>query len=308
MKVNKPKFWDKQIGIFSILLLPFSLITIIIIYIKKKLTDTQKFNIPIICVGNIYLGGTGKTPLSIMLANELSDAGKKPVILRKYYKSHKDEYNLIKKNFRNLIVNKKRAYGLVEAEKLHYDVAILDDGFQDYTIRKDLSIICFNGNQLTGNGLILPSGPLRENLSSLKQADIVIINGIKNSYFEKKILKINKDLNIFYSNYKPTNIDTFKNKKLCAIAGIGNPENFFKLILENDLNVEKKIIFPDHYEIKKDEIQSILDQAEKNDQQIIMTEKDFFKVKNYNLKKIDYLKIALEIDEKNKLLNILKNL
>ena len=298
MKVNKPKFWNRPIGIFSLLLLPFSLITVIIIYIKKKLTNTQKFNIPIVCVGNIYLGGTGKTPLSIMLANELSEAGKKPVILRKYYKSHKDEYNLIKKNFKNLIVCKKRAHGLIEAEKLNYDVAILDDGFQDYTIRKDLNIICFNGNQLTGNGLVLPSGPLRENLSSLKQADIVMINGNKNAYFEKKILKINKDINIFYSNYKPININTFKNKKLCAIAGIGNPENFFELILENNLNIEKKIIFTDHYEIEKNEIQSILDQAEKNDQQIIMTEKDFFKVENYNLKKIDYLKITLEIEEK----------
>ena len=191
MKVNKPKFWNRPIGIFSLLLLPFSLITVIIIYIKK-LTNTQKFNIPIVCVGNIYLGGTGKTPLSIMLANELSEAGKKPVLLRKYYKSHKDEYNLIKKNFKNLIVCKKRAHGLIEAEKLNYDVAILDDGFQDYTIRKDLNIICFNGNQLTGNGLVLPSGPLRENLSSLKQADIVMINEIKMLILKKKYLKLIK--------------------------------------------------------------------------------------------------------------------
>ena len=100
MKLNKPNFWDLKNSIFSILLLPFSLIVLLSILIKKNLTKTIRFNIPIICVGNIYIGGTGKTPSSIFLAKELSSLGKNPVILRKYYKSHSDEHRLIKKNFK----------------------------------------------------------------------------------------------------------------------------------------------------------------------------------------------------------------
>ena len=106
-----------------------------------------------------------------------------------------------------------------------YDSVILDDGFQDYSIKKDLNILCFNKNQLIGNGLLLPSGPLREGLNSLERADIIIINGEKDSEFEK-ILKINKNLEIYYSIYNPVNLNEFKNKELLAIAGIGNPENF----------------------------------------------------------------------------------
>ena len=107
-----------------------------------------------------------------------------------------------------------------------FDVAILDDGFQDNTISKDLNIICFNQNQLIGNGQIIPAGPLRQNLSSLKKANIIIINGGRDKQFENKILNLNKDLSIFYSNYEPVNIDRFQGKKIVAIAGIGNPINF----------------------------------------------------------------------------------
>ena len=83
---------------------------------------------------------------------------------------------------------------------------------------------------MIGNGLILPSGPLRESLSSLKNAEIIIINGEKVKNFEEKILNINNELEIFYSYYEPLNIEKFRNKKLLALAGIGNPKNFFHLI------------------------------------------------------------------------------
>ena len=112
--------------------------------------------------------------------------------------------------------------------KSSFDTVILDDGFQDVRIKKDMNIICFNQNQLIGNGLTLPSGPLREKLSSLKNADVIIINGKKDKKFEEKLVKINEKLEIFYSCYKPINLDQFRNAKLMALAGIGNPENFFE--------------------------------------------------------------------------------
>jgi len=300
MKLNKPKYWDKKNSFLSILLFPISSIVLLIIYIKKRFIRPLKFHIPIICVGNIYIGGTGKTPTSILLAKELLKLGKKPVILRKFYKNHTDEHNLIKENFKSLILNKNRIDGIKEAERDGFDSIILDDGFQDYKIKKDLNILCFNQNQLIGNGLVLPAGPLRENLSSLNAAHIILINGKKDDEFEKKILNINKDLEIFYSYYKPTNIDQFKNKKLMAIAGIGNPKNFFHLIEENGLNIEKKAIYPDHYEFNKNEIQEIEKEAENKNYQIIMTEKDYFKSKCFNNNKIKFLKVSLQLYEKER--------
>ncbi|MDA9619022.1 tetraacyldisaccharide 4'-kinase [Candidatus Pelagibacter bacterium] len=302
IKLTKPKFWDKKIGYISIILFPFSLIYIYLNYLRKKFTVIKKFQIPIICVGNIYIGGTGKTPTSIFLANELNKLNKKTVILRKFYKNHKDEYSLIRKKFNNLIVRIDRLDAINEAEKSRYDVAILDDGLQDYRIQKTLNIVCFHSNQLIGNGLVLPSGPLREKLSNLKNAEIVLINGGKNKNFESKILNINNKLEIFYSFYKPLNLYQFRNKKLLAIAGIGNPENFFQLLTDNNLEIYKKIIFPDHYEFSKKEIENILNEAENKGCQIIMTEKDYFKVQNYKLEKINYLKVSLEIKNKEKFL------
>jgi len=307
IKINKPKFWDKQIGFLSILFFPLSLVFLFLIFLKKKIIKEKKFKFPIICIGNIYTGGTGKTPASVFLAKELSRMGKKPVILRKYYKHHNDEYHLIKNHFKNLIVTKNRLIGLKEVENSDYDIAILDDGLQDYKIKKNQKIVCFNSNQLDGNGLVLPAGPLRETLYTLKNADIVLINGYKVQDFENKILNINKKIEIFYSSYKPTNLEEFKNKKLLAIAGIGNPENFFQTIEKNNLDISKKIIFPDHYEFSRNEIQNIVDEAKSNNYQIIMTEKDYFKVNKYKLETVNYLKVTLEINEKEKFLSKVKS-
>tara|TARA_A100001015_G_scaffold321470_1_gene452378 strand:+ start:329 stop:1270 length:942 start_codon:yes stop_codon:yes gene_type:complete len=306
MNLIKPKFWDKKISFISLVLIPLSVIFFFVTYFKKKISKPISFNIPIICVGNIYLGGTGKTPTSILLARELSKLGKKTSILRKYYKSHKDEHDLIKNSFKNLILNKDRIIGLQKAEKLNFDIVILDDGLQDYRIKKDLKIVCFNSSQLIGNGLMLPSGPLREGLVSLKDANIIIINGEKNKFFENKILNINKKLKIFYSNYKAINLNQFKNKKLLAVAAIGNPENFFQTLEKNNLKIRKKLIFPDHYNFSKKEIQKIKIEADKNNYQIIMTEKDYFKVKDYKIKGINYLKVLLKITNKEKLIQIIK--
>ncbi len=308
MTLNKPKFWNTKYNFFTFFLFPITLIVLLIIYIKKKFTKILRFNVSIICVGNIYIGGTGKTPTSIYIANELTKLGKRPVIIRKFYKEHKDEHNLIKENFKNFILNKDRVAGILKAERMGYDTVILDDGFQDYKIKKNLNILCFNQNQLIGNGLVIPSGPLRESLSSLKDADIILINGKKNIEFEEKILNVNKDLKIFYTRYKPLNIDQFKNKKLLAIAGIGNPDNFFQLLLENGLNIERKLIYPDHYEFAENEISNIVKEANKNKNQIIMTEKDYFKINDFKHDEIKYLKVSLVVNEKENLLKTIYRL
>ena len=303
MKFLKPKFWENKTNILAILLIPFSILFYFIINLRKYFVSPKKFNIPVICVGNIYVGGTGKTPLSIEIANDLKLKKRNPVIIKKYYKSHKDEQMLINEITDSVILNKNRPQAIEEAERKNFDIAILDDGFQDYAIEKNFNIICFNSNQLIGNGLIFPAGPLRESFSSLKRAQIVMINGEKNKMFEEKILQISKRIKIFYSKYVPVNLDQFKNKKLFAFAGIGNPENFFKLISENNLNVQKKKIFPDHFDLSADDIKKMIDVAKKNDYENITNEKDFYRIKDYGFNEIKYLKVDLIIEEKNKFIN-----
>ena len=143
----------------------------LVIFFKKKLIKSKKFNIPVICIGNIYLGGTGKTPTAIFIANELVKIGKKPSIIRKFYLDQEDEYELIRKYHKDLHVNLKRSEAILEAENKSYDSVILDDGFQDFSIKPNFSILCFNSKQMIGNGLIIPAGPLRESLRAIKRAD-----------------------------------------------------------------------------------------------------------------------------------------
>jgi len=307
MKILKPKFWSKKYNLISILLLPISFFLQLFIRLKERFTIQRNFAIPVICVGNIYLGGTGKTPLSILIVQELLKNGKRPALIKKYYSDHLDEHSLISNNVNCLFLGKTRSEALQNAENKGHDIAVLDDGFQDFTIKKNLNILCFNSEQLIGNGLTLPSGPLREKITAIKRAEIIIINGKKNSSFENEISKISNKVMIFYSRYLPINIEKFKNKKLFAFAGIGNPNNFFQMLIDNNLNLQKKVSFPDHYNFSVLEIEKMIDYCSKNNLKIITTEKDYFRIKEYNIKNIDFLKIKLDIQDKAKLVNKILN-
>ena len=307
MKIYKPFFWTKPRSFITLILLPITFLVFIFILLKKIINKAEKFNIPVVCIGNIYMGGTGKTPLSLLLAEELRILGKKSVIIKKFYKDHKDEHLLIKKRGIPLILEKSRANSLKLAEK-EFDIAILDDGFQDYKIIKDLNILCFHSKQLIGNGYIFPSGPLRERLSAVRRAQIVVINGEKNLIFENKLKKINSKINIFYSKYKLVNQEDFKNKNILAFAGIGNPENFFNLLMESGLNIKKTIPFPDHYDFNKKEILEIIEKAKKQNYTILTTEKDFLRIKNFNFSEIYSCNIILEITKKSELIALIKKI
>ena len=306
MKLYKPKFWDHK-NFISLSLFPVSLIIQLVILLKKKFTKISSFKIPIVCIGNIYVGGTGKTPLSILVSKELSKIGKKPVIIRKYYKEHMDEHSMIKENFNHLILNSDRTGAIQEAQNKNFDTAILDDGFQDYKIKKDLSIICFNSN-FEGNDFVIPAGPLRENLNSIKNAQIIVINGYRNFKFEKKILEINNNIDIYYSKYKAINYAKFSQKELLVITGIGNPENFLQLLNSHKLKIAKKYIFPDHYTFSKEELNNFKSEAKKNGYQIICTEKDYHRIKKYSVDEIDFLRVELVLEKKQTLIKKIQDI
>ena len=308
MNFFKPKFWDKnQISFFSVLLFPVSLLIKVLSFFKRFLTKTNQSSIPIICVGNIYLGGTGKTPLCIEIFSILKNLNMNPVFIRKKYDSFEDDVNL-QKNLGPIYQNKKRIEAIKEAIQNKANVAILDDGFQDFSINKNLSIVCFNKKQWVGNGLTIPSGPLRESLSALKRANCVVINGEKNRDIENKIFSKNKEIKIFYAKYRAQNINEFKNKKVIAFAGIGNPDNFFNLLKDNKIDIEEEIKFPDHHEYSEETLENLINKAKENNNILLTTEKDYFRISENYKQNINCLKIEVEIENRNQFIDQIKKI
>ena len=306
MEFLKPKFWDKkQISLFSILLLPIALFVNSFNFFKIFFIKNYHSSIPVICVGNIYLGGTGKTPLCIELFSILKSLNKNPAFIRKKYESFQDEINLLKR-IGSTYESKKRIDAINDAIQKKADVLILDDGFQDFSIKKDLSIVCFNENQWVGNGFVIPSGPLREGLAALKRANCVIINGEKNTDIENRIFSNNKKIKIFYTKYKARNIDEFKNKKVIGFAGIGNPVNFFNLLKDNNIDILEEISFPDHYNYFNKELENLINKAKANNTILLTTEKDYLRIEENYKKNINCLKIVVEIENRNQFIEEIK--
>ena len=309
MKLQKPKFWDKsKFSILALLFFPFSILFFLITLISK-FKNSKKFPIPIICVGNIYIGGTGKTPLASEIFKITKSIGKNPGFIKKHYDYLSDEIKMLKK-VGITFVSKSRKEAIESLINNKNDIAILDDGFQDFSIEKKFSIVCFNQKQWIGNGFIIPSGPLRENLSAINRADCIFINGNKDSKIEDEIYKKNKNVKIFYSKYKPIDINRFKNDKIIAFSGIGNPTNFFNLLKENNLNLIKTISFPDHYYFSETDIEKLLRTANNKGGILLTTEKDYCRFNDSSIiknSKIQFLKIELEIENKNNFIELLKN-
>tara|TARA_Y100000590_G_C15690209_1_gene1003167 strand:- start:514 stop:1449 length:936 start_codon:yes stop_codon:yes gene_type:complete len=305
MFINKPKFWNNSgFSFWSIVLYPISILYLLIFNIKK-IKSSKKYKIPIVCIGNIYLGGTGKTPLALEIFNISKSLGKNPAFVKKYYSYLEDEINMLKKKG-EVFVSKNRIDAVESLIINKNDIAILDDGFQDFSIKKDLSIVCFNQKQWLGNRMVIPSGPLRETLSSIKRADCVFINGQKNNEIEKEIYKQNKNIEIYYSKYKPLDLDKFKNKKIIAFAGIGNPTNFFDLLEEENLNLLNKFSFPDHYNYTNKDLEKLIVYSKETNSTLLTTEKDYLRINDNYKKKIEFMKIEIEIENKNNFINLIK--
>ena len=303
MKLIKPKFWKTK-NFISLILYPFSAVTFLINSIKK-FSIRKTFEIKTICIGNIFIGGTGKTSLAIEI-NELLRKKFRTVFIKKDYKNQIDEINLLN-NKGKIISSSNREDALLAASKKKYQVAILDDGLQQKNINYNLRIACFNSEYGLGNEFTLPAGPLRENLSVIKNYDLIFLNGEKNN---KKILSkfksINKDLKIFEGKYKPLNLKKFNlKKKYLMFCGIGNPHEFEQTLIKYKFNVSKKIIFPDHHKFSNIDLKKLNYNASRGNLTLITTEKDFFRLNKAQRKNIKFLKIKLEIKNREKLKKIL---
>ena len=301
MNLKKPKFWDyKKANIFAYLLYPFSL------FIKFSrffsITKPRSFKLKTICVGNIYLGGTGKTSLSIKIKKILEKKKIKSCFIKKLYSNQTDEQKLLRNNGR-VFLSSNRVEALKQAEKENYDVAILDDGLQDRSISYDISLVCFNNINWIGNGLTIPAGPLRENIDNLKNYNHIFLNGnLENlDYLKKNILKFNSKINIHLGKYLPTNLDEFnKEDKYLIFSGIGNHKTFVSMMKNYGFKIVKDLEFPDHYKFTNHDIKKILGEANKFNYKIITTEKDYLRLEDINTNQIKFIKSELQIiDEDN---------
>ena len=302
MKIKKPKFWDyTKPNIYAYILYPLSLI-IEIINFFKTMQVSKKFKIKSICVGNIYLGGTGKTSLCIKINNILRNKNIKTCFIKKFYENQSDEQKILKVKG-NLFVSKNRIDALIQAEREGYEVAIFDDGLQDKSIDYDLKIVCFNNVNWIGNGMTIPSGPLRENINVLKKYKNVFLNGNLEDLekLKQSIYDINPDINLYFGKYVPINLHEFKkNEKYIVFSGIGNHNTFVSMVKNNGFEVIREIEFPDHYNYSEKEINDILSEAEKLNCEIITTEKDMSRINEKYSNKIKILKSELKIiDEDN---------
>ena len=309
MKINKPKFWDlKKTTYLSKLLQPFTLPLIINNYFLSLNKKNKNKKIKTICLGNIYIGGTGKTPLTIKLNKILQGLNFKTATIKKFYKEQNDEQILLNNKTR-LYCNKKRSEALNEAIKDGIEIAIFDDGLQDRSLKYDLSFVCFNNENWIGNGKLIPSGPLRENLKSILKYDAIFLNGNEedNLDIKKSIKKISNNIKIFDTRYKPTNVDKFDpNDNYLIFSGIGNPNSFKMTLLKNKIKIIKEIIFPDHYQYKKTDIEKIKHMAHNLNLKIITTEKDFVKIPNKYSDDINFLEIDLVIKRQEELISFIK--
>ena len=303
MNIKKPKFWDlKYPNIYAYLLLPVSLL---IQCFKKLKTHTSKKNkIKTICVGNFYIGGTGKTSLSIKLNQILNKKKISSCFVKKFYKNQLDEQKILEKNGK-LFTSPLRAEAIKMAENENYEIAIFDDGLQDKSINYDISFICFNTINWIGNGMTIPSGPLRENIYNLKKYENVFLNGNLENLDEikKEIYKINSKINIHLGKYEPLNLSEFKKEDNYLIfSGIGNHQTFLKMLKNCGLNILKDLEFPDHYDYTINDIEKIYNKANDLNCKIITTEKDYFRLKDKNKDKIKFIKSELKIIDEEKLI------
>ena len=310
MNFKKPIFWDlKKPNIFSYLLLPFTIPVIInnfFLGIQKK----YKFSkIKTVCIGNIYLGGTGKTPLTIKLFNIIKKLGFDVITAKKFYSNQIDEQKLLKAKTKN-IVSKRRIDAINQAVNNSNQVIIFDDGLQEKKIDYDLKIVCFKKKNWIGNGQLIPSGPLREKIENLKNYDIVFLNGKDdNTENIKEIIhRLNPKIEIFESDYIIQNLKELDiNSNYLIFSGIGDPVSFKEILLENNISVVKEIVFPDHYTYKKKDIENILQESKKLNAKILTTEKDFIKLSVDDVREINFLKIELKIVKEEKFINFIND-
>lgn len=329
--------WYKKNNILlTFLLLPLSVIFYFIVFFRSKLykngiLKSYKLKRPVIVIGNLTVGGTGKTPIIIEIATYFKNMGIPVGIIMKGYKSKinsptivnknldaeivGDEAKMIsQKNFKVAIGNDRYLAGLLLLKHFpEIKIILSDDGLQHYRLKRDYEIIVIDANRLFGNNHLLPMGPLREPIGRLFSANSIIFNGYNknnklvniSNKINPKITKIINSKAILKEIYNPINfnimpINEINNFNIIALCAIGNPEQFFSFLIAQGIKLNKTLAFTDHYFFKNEDIPENYDI-------ILVTEKDYTKLEKFRNDKIWVVNISMELSN-NIIYDDLKNL
>ena len=305
------KIW-KSNNFLNLLLFPFSIFYYLSIVIYKISNKEKKCNIPVLCVGNITLGGAGKTPTVIEMRQILTKTFKKIIVLTRGYKGKaqgplivsKDhsfhevgEESLLHSHFGLTCVSKNKFLGAKFCEAQGANLIIMDDGLQSIDIKKDCKVLVIDSDYGFGNKNIFPSGPLREPINNgIRNCDLILIIGNNRNIFENNMIPKQK---VFMAK-KEINIESCKNKNLFVFSALGNNTNFHNSLLHSGFTIKRKKSFSDHYIFKKSDILSILNVAQKENLSVVCTKKDYIKVPQEFKNKIKSVNLLLKIEEKKK--------
>ena len=311
-------WYNKSLWLY--LLYPFSLLFSYLTsrrrrkFLKNKIKSFSS-NLPVIVVGNLTIGGTGKTPLVKYIASELIKRGYKPGIVSRGYggnfketlkveqdtpvKQTGDEAQILSKLNIPFYIDKNRVRAVETISKNHdCDVIISDDGLQHYNMKRDIEIAVIDGKRRFGNKLTFPAGPLRESIKRLNTVDFVV-NNSGPSEENEFLMNISPSEFVHLKSGKTYGIEDWPmHKQIHAVAGLGNPSRFFDLLEKLGFEIIRHP-FPDHHNFDSSDLY-YLDHLP-----IVMTEKDASKCKEFDNNKIWYLKI--EADVNNKFMDQLEN-
>lgn len=310
----------------SLVLAPFSWLYQCAMSIRRMsyesgILPVSKATVPVIIVGNISAGGTGKTPLVVWLADFLRRNGFNPGIVSRGYGGIAkfwpqqvrndsdpimvgDEPVLISRKTNCPVAASPDRYAAIKelVEHENCDIVICDDGLQHLALARDIEIAVVDGIRRHGNKRCLPAGPLRESISRLKKVDMIVSNGLPGKgEFEMRYKPL--DLCMLIEESQTRSIQSFKNETLHAIAGTGHPARFFKMLRDQSLNIIEHE-FPDHYQYKTSDIQFNDEHA------VVMTEKDAIKCNKFANERHWYLPIDVEMSNtfEHRLLILLKDI
>ena len=274
--------------------------------------------IPVVCIGNITLGGAGKTPTVIFLASYLKKNNiKAHVVSRGYGGKFKDivfvdprihsayqvgDEPLLLSQHAKVWVSKKKKEGILEAYKAGAELVLLDDGHQNFSIAKDLNILVFDSEANLNNENIFPLGNLRESpRPAIDRADLLISIGdsVSNKNLKETIFK-NYNQKTIEGEFVPKIIPKLKKRKLVAFCGIGRPDKFFSMLRKLNLKIIKEYSFPDHHFYSNRQLAKISDIAAQNNALVVTTEKDFVKIPVTFRKNIYPIDIELHLSKNHK--------
>jgi len=304
-----PEFWAYgKKSPWPFLLSPLGAVYNIATSRRAVKTPRYKAPIPVICIGNLIMGGAGKTPTAMAVARYLKSLGMNPYFLSRGFGGHMKgplivgphgthevgDEPLLLKQIAPVCVSADRVAGAKLCVKKGADVIIMDDGFQNPHLHKDLSLVVVDGGYGHGNGKVFPAGPLRETLKSgLKRADAVVLIGEDKTGAVARMKQVVSDLPILRAYIKPEERDGIEGRRLVAFAGIGRPEKFFETLAEMGGDVVEAVSFPDHHPFVKDDIKVLKDKAKDRQAILMTTEKDFMRLPKEFSQGVDIIKISL---------------